>query len=337
MQSDPLVQDAARDAGTGATSSPQLASAERAAYPSRPRGTGELIELYVTATALGVYTGVWIPYAAGLASDGAVSGSSSTEHIIYLLSMLAGGGVFAIGVAGLDNSGDGLQPGTAAAMSMGLRYGVASGVLLWGALDGALSSTISMVCDVTCRAVEHRAGFVKRLALPLGLGLGGFLISAIIGDVSQPDVPEVRFVEAGGLWGAGLGFLLSIAVQDVGQGLAITAGGLGLGLLCAAILASSGAEISPRRSWIATLALVLGAGVGATFSGIAAIAVGDFDPTMFGAATAAAGGAGLVLGLVFTQAVDDSIPRSDAVLNLRLDVAPSLDGRGGTISLGGSF
>jgi hypothetical protein len=304
--------------------------------PTR-RGTGELVELYITAAAFGVYTGFWIPFAAGLEGGSSAGGGGSAENIGYSLSMLAGGGLFALGVAGLD-SGNGLRTGTAPAMSMGLRYGFASGFLLWGALDPVLSPVNNFICDPTCREIDSHPGFVERTALPFGLGLGGLLMGAVIGYGLEPGVPEVRFVETGGLWGTTIGFLLAIAAaEDSQQGFAITAGGLGLGLLSTAIIAGAGVRMSPRRSWLSTLGLVVGVGGGAAISGIASGAASEFDPTVFGTVTLVTGVAGLVTALVITQGMDDSTSASQAELDLRLDFAPALDGRGGTASLRGSF
>ncbi len=311
--------------------------AEHAPQDPTRRGTGELVELYITATTFGVYTGFWIPFAAGLQGGSSASGGGSAENLVYTLSMLAGGGLFALGVAGLD-SGDGLRTGTAPAMSMGLRYGFASGLLFWGALDGVLSPTDSFVCDLTCHEVDNRPGLVERSALPFGFGLGGLLIGAVIGYGLEPGVPEVRFVETGGIWGSSIGFLLSIAAaENSHQGFAITAGGLGLGLLSTAIIAGAGVRMSPRRSWLSTLGLVIGVGGGAAISGIAAGAAEEFDPTVFGTVSAVTGVAGLVAALLLTQGMDDSTPTSQAELDIRLDFAPALDGRGGTASLRGSF
>lgn len=310
---------------------------EQAPQDPTRRGTGELIELYISATAFGVYTGFWIPFAAGLEGGSSSSGGGSAENIVYTLSMLAGGGLFALGVAGLD-SGDGLRTGTAPAMSMGIRYGFASGLLLWGALDDVLSPAGGTVCDVTCRSIDGRTGLVERTALPFGFGLGGLLIGAVVGYGLEPGVPEVRFVEAGGVWGAGIGLLVSVAAaQNSRQGFAITAGGMGLGLLSTAIAAGAGVRMSPRRSWFSSLGLLIGVGGGAAISSIAAGAAEEFDPTVFGTVTAVTGVAGLITALVITEGMDDRATPSQAELDVHLEFSPAFDGRGGTASVRGTF
>nr|MDQ3038059.1 hypothetical protein [Myxococcota bacterium] len=309
------------------------------ADPTR-RGDGEAIELYITAAVYGVYLGFWIPYAAGLESGG--SGSGSAENLVYSLSMLAGGGIMALGVAGLD-SGNGLRTGVGPSMSMGLRYGLGMGFLMWGAFDPVLGPTGGRFDPITGTFIETRDGMIERTAFPMAFGLGGMLIGATMGYGLSPSTNDVRFVETGGIWGTGLGLLAAIAAaQDSSQGFAITAAGLGTGLLTTSIIVAAGARVTSRRGWFMTLGFVIGAGAGTIVPALAAAATGEFSVQIFGAVAAATSIAGLITAFVLTEGMDAPRPgpdgartESDAAPPIQVGLAP-MEG-GGLATISGAF
>jgi hypothetical protein len=303
-----------------------------------------VIELYITAVSYGIYLGFWIPFAAGLEATSGSTGSG--ENLGYSLAMLAGGGLMALAVAGLD-SGDGMRTGVAPSMSVGLRYGLGMGFLMWGALDNVLTSVDSFD-RVTFRARDTRPGFIERTALPMGFGLGGLVLGAAIGFGASPSTDHVRFVETGGIWGTAVGFLAALAVSppESAQGFGITAAGLATGVLTTALIASTGLQISPRRSWFLTLGLLAGTAAGAIVPLIATAGTGGFSVQIFGAVAAATSIAGLVAAYLLTEGMDERIRERDAerrrgragfdpLRDLRLDVG-ALDG-GGMVSLRGGL
>ncbi len=81
---------------------PPAASVPVAAPPALPsaprhddgrRGTGEIVELYITAAGLGALTGGYLPF---VTTNGGASGTT------YVFTTLAGAGLFAVGVLSLD-------------------------------------------------------------------------------------------------------------------------------------------------------------------------------------------------------------------------------------------
>lgn len=325
----------------GAVGSVRVPSSEEMAEapPTTPpdptrRGDGELIELYITATLFGVYAGFWIPFGAGLQGGS----DRNPESLVYSLSVLAGGGLFALGVAGLD-SGPGLRTGVGPAISMGIRYGVATGFLMWGALDPVLSPTREVpgpsgACDMsggTFTCEENRAGLVERTALPAGFGATGALLGALVGYALRPTTQQVRMVEMGGLWGSAIGLLSSLgAAQDSSQGFAITATAMGLGLAGTALSTAFGVNLSGRRMGFMTLGLVAGAAVGMLAPLIALAATREWSWPIL-SITGATGLAGLVVAGVLTNGMDDGATAPD----LHVSISP-MDG-GGMASIGGSF
>lgn len=332
---------------------PERPAAPIDAEPADPtrRGDGEAIELYITAAAYGVYLGFWIPFAAGLESSDDGSGDGSPENLVYSLTMLGGGGLMALLVAGLD-SGDGLRTGVGPSISMGIRYGLGAGFLMWGALDPILSDTSTFSTDPAppyfggC-TIENRGGWAERTGLPMGFGLGGALLGAVIGYGLSPSTDDVRFVETGGIWGTGLGLLAAIAAaQDSSQGFGITATGLGLGLLTNAIIAGVTDDITPRRAWLMTLGFAIGAAAGTIVPALAAAGTGDFDVRIFGAVAAATSIAGLITAFLLTDGMDERIRERDRarregrvafdpMRDLRLGAGPTEGG--GVLTLTGQF
>jgi hypothetical protein len=309
------------------------ASPERAAGPVAPvdptrRGDAEMVELYITGTLFGVYAGFFIPFASGLQGGS----NRNPESLVYSLAVLAGGGLFALGISGLD-VGPGLRTGIGPSISMGLRYGLAAGFMTWGALDPVLSPTLRGVCDpvgtFTCE--ENRAGLVERTGLPAGFGAAGALIGAMVGYGLRPTTQQVRMVEMGGLWGTAIGLLSSLgAAQDSAQGFTITATSMGLGLAGVAISTAFGVQLSGRRMGFMTLGLVAGAAVGMLAPLIALAATREWSWPIL-SITGATGLAGLVVAGVLTDGMTDGAARPD----FHVSVSP-MDG-GGLASVSGSF
>lgn len=325
--------------GPGGSAPPQELAEE--APPTTPvdptrRGNGELTELYISAGLLGGYTGFFLPFAAGL--EATSGGSGSGANLVYSLSILAGGGLFALGVAGLD-SGAGMRTGIAPAMSTGIRYGLLTGFLMWGALDPVLDPASGRFDPLTGRMISTgRLGLAQRTALPFGFGLGGLLLGAALGYGLEPSTDQVRFVETGGLWGMSLGLLIAVgAAQSSEAGFALTVGGLGAGLLTNALVAGSGVRISARRAWFMTLGLAIGAGGGAIIPAIASSASGGFSRDVFGTITVVTSIAGLVGAYFLTEGMDAPRPgtRPEAGPDVRLSVSPMDDG--GLATASGTF
>lgn len=322
----------------GASRAPSTPSASTARPPAQPagpppdptrRGDGELAELYITGTALGAYTGFFVPFAAGLAGQ---ARDQDLASLVYALTIVGGGGLFALGVAGLDSIGGGLRTGVGPAISMGVRYGIATGLLMWGALDPALSTVTHGMCGTemfTCS--YNRAGLMERTSLPMAFGIGGGLLGAAIGFGLRPSVEQVRVVEVGGLWGTLVGLLASGgAAEDNAQGFVITASGMGLGMLGTSIALAAGARIGPGRVGFMSLGLAGGAAVGMLVPLIASGITGGWSWPFF-TITSATGIAGLVLAGVLTDGMNEGGSGPD----VRVSASP-LEG-GGVLDVSGTF
>lgn len=320
-------------AGYGVAGSSQLASADPAqpAQPSDPsrRGDGEAIELYISAALFGAFSGVFVPLAANLDLEPPMGSTGDPEVLVYLATTIVGAGVMALGVLALD-SGEGLRTGIGPSISMGLRYGLASGFLLWGALDDAFDPW------------DVHSGRVERVAMPFAVGLGGGLIGALIGYGFRPSTSQVRFVEASGIWGAGFGAFIGLAAaEDSTEGFALSAGGLGLALLTTSIMASAGAYTSPRRAWLLSLGFVIGTGVSGvvTSIGVASrLLVGDLTYQLFGGLAAVTSIAGLITVALLSDGMDERRDRgARAEIPVQLGIAPAAQGQGAIGTVSGSF
>jgi hypothetical protein len=304
--------------------------------PTR-RGDGELVELYITASLYGIYTGFWIPFAAGL--EGGSGRDAGPANVGYSLALLAGGGLFALGVAGLD-SGDGLRTGVGPSISIGTRLGLLSGFLMWGAFDEVLAPTL--VCPGGSSCAENRTGWTQRTAFPLAMGAGGMVIGAIVGYGLRPTTNQVRFVELqGGLWGTSFGLFLGLAATPQGNepvGFGFTLGGLAAGVLATSIVGAAGIDMSQRRAWLITAGWAAGVGAAALVSLIVSAATAEFGafPIVFGGIGAATSLGGLILAGLLSEGVDRGrTPPRTAEIDIRPTFGP-LEG-GGMAGVSGTF
>lgn len=280
------------------------ASSDATAAPTDPtrRDDAEIVELYITATTFGVYTGFWVPFGSGLQGGQ----DRNPESLLYSLSILAGGGLFALGVSALD-SGEGLRAGVGASTSASLRYGVALGFLMWGAFDPVLSPNGH--CDPsaggTYTCTENRAGLAERTSLPLVFGATGALVGLGVGLGLRPTIEQVRAVEMGGLWGGAIGLLSALgASQDSSQGFAITATGVGVGLLGTAIASGMGVRMGGRRLGFMTLGLGAGALAGLLVPAIGSAGAHGWSWPLF-SVTGATALAGLIIAGLVTNGMDE--------------------------------
>lgn len=305
------------------------AVAHEVAPPADPtrRDDAEIIELYITASTFGVYTGFWIPFGAGLQGGN----DRNPESLVYSVSVLAGGALFALGVAGLD-SGSGMRAGQPAAISASLRYGVALGFMMWGALDPVLSPNDHCDPSGTFTCTENRAGLAERTSLPLAFGAAGGLVGLGVALGLRPTTDQVRSVEMGGLWGGAIGLLSALgAAPDSSSGFAITATSVGLGLLGSAAVAGMGVHLGGRRMGFMTLGLLAGAAVGLLVPAFGAIGAHDWSWPLF-SVTGATGLAGLVIAGLVTDGMDEG-PSTGP--DIHVSVSPTEGG--GMASLSGSF
>ncbi len=271
------------------------------------RGTGEAVELYISAAAAGAITGGYIPFAA---SNNTATGAT------YILSTVAGAGVFAIGVLTLDLTMQ-LPSGVPPTISSSIRFGIAHGVLAMGLYfatpgdhDGTTAFTLTW------------SGAMAGTLVGLGVGFG-----------LTPSVREERFVESTGYWGAALGTYIAMLTgfEDTTTSLSLTWGGLDIGLLTGIVLASIGAIPSTRRTHWIDLGFVVGSGVGALIPSLY-FAYSE-EPVVwpaYGVAMLLGSVSGWLLTYFLTEGMD--APEAPPV---SVGLAP-IDG-GAALSLSGSF
>lgn len=326
---------------------PPVQMAPRPMTEQRPRdpyarGTGELIELYITMSAFGIYTGIYIPYVAGLnqcfglrpgdaippacptrieRTSGMLEIDDNALNAAFVFPSLIGGGLFALAVGGMDAIG--LRTGVGPSISVGLRYGTVSGFLLWGTMG-----------STTLNDREHLAvGWVSALT--------GGVIGAVMGYGTQPSTDQVRFVETGGLWGAGLGLLLGTTIagwddtfdrDDDELIVGMTLGGMWSALLVNSILAGVGTSVSAARGWALTLGFATGAAAGTLVPLIVSSFSQTFSPAIFGGVASGTSIVGLIIAYLITEGM---AARAAAPPPIALGIAP-LDG-GGALSVSGAF
>jgi len=218
------------------------------------------------------------------------------------------------------------------AISMGMRYGIATGLLMWGALDTELHTVTHDMCGpdmFTCDA--NRRGLMERTSLPMAFGVGGGLLGAAIGFGLRPSAEQVRVVEVGGLWGTLVGLLASAgAAENNSQGFVITASGMGLGMLGTSIALAAGARIGPARIGLMSLGLAGGAAVGMLVPLFASGVAGGWSWPFFTITSATA-----IAGLVLAGVLTDGMGEGDAAPDVHVSVAPT-DG-GAVVGLYGTF
>ncbi|AKF09026.1 hypothetical protein [Sandaracinus amylolyticus] len=276
--------------------------------PAR-RSDGELVDLYVSAGILGGYAGFWVPYALSLDDDG-----------WYALSVLGGASLLALGVVGID-SDDGLRRGVASTLAVSIRYGMSLGFLLWGALDPELAPISS-----------DRRGMAERAFVPLAGGLAGVLVGATIGLGLSPSVQHVRFVETAGLWGTALGLLVANAASTDGPtAFALGAGGLGAGVVVAALVAGAGVRADAARGWL----LTLGFASGTLVAGIVAL-IAQGEPSLFGMVGVGTSVGGLALAFLLTEVLGGDHEHAYRIAALEGVRVTPIDG-GAMVSLSGAL
>ncbi|MCZ7677323.1 MAG: hypothetical protein M5U28_00495 [Sandaracinaceae bacterium] len=139
------------------------------------RGTGEIVELYISAALAGAITGAYIPF---VASD------DTAVPTTYVLTSLAGAGVFAVGVLTLDLTMT-LPSGVPPTISASIRFGIAHGMLgmgLYLAAPGINDGDVAF-------------------SLAWGGSIAGALVGLGVGFGLTPTVEEERLVESVGIWG----------------------------------------------------------------------------------------------------------------------------------------
>ncbi|MFK7990028.1 MAG: hypothetical protein AB8I08_28675 [Sandaracinaceae bacterium] len=337
-EASPLRARAAQITGRAATAAPTTPLTTQAAtpYSARPyasaaqpfepyrrephvpppdpshRGTGEIVELYITAGLFGVGSGIYLTSAGGGGPDGAA----------YALTAVGGGAVMAASVLLLDLT-DSIETGMAPAISTGIRAGLAFGL-----------TTAYMLSEVGVSPDPLAVSSLIWGGSALGLVAG-----AAIGFGANPSVRQVRFIESTELWGLGLGVGLAMLTdfQDA-AGSVLMFGGLSVGLLSGLSVVAANAELSTRHSLFLDLGFMAGGGVGAAIVGAIAV-YGDLG----GDETIAVGG-GLLAGSIagwallygLTSGMDDSEEEADPESpEVRMGMSP-VEG-GGVGSLYGTF
>ncbi len=333
----PIYGAAPTSAPTYVYTAPGQPQTRPAPEDPRRRGTGEIVELYITGGLFGGYVGAWIPWGAGLFETAA----GDDRARLTTVGVFLGAGVMALSVFGLDQIDGGLRTGVPAGISMGIRYGLGLGALslgIYGAANGVSTPTAMNVI-----------GFA---------GLGGAVLGGGLALGLEAHPSQVQFVQAAGLWGAFFGAQLAMLIapllaldsvsgpfgsfpasqtrQEVGFGLAT--GGLSAGLLAGLIFSAAHLNPSARRSWLMTLGVIAGTGAGtALWSLISAIA-DEFDVPTLGGCQLVGALAGLILVGVMTSGDHERAnwdEPGDDVPSVQLTIAPMQGG--GTLGFAGTF
>lgn len=239
--------------------------------PNR-RGTGEAIELYITAGLFGALTGAYLPY---VASDATAAGS------VYALTMIGGAGLFVVGALALDL---GLDPvsGVEPTIASSIRFGIANGFFAFLLYD-----------DLSFPSTDGNVSFT----LPWIGGAAGAALGLAIGFGLEPEVREERFVESAGVWGVGLTGAIAMALggerdsQTYAGALGLA--GLNAGWLIGALVTAGGGHQSIGRTLFMDMGFLGGFGIGMAIPAIGYIvtqSVPDEEALGVGAAIGAVAG-----------------------------------------------
>ena len=210
------------------------------------RGTGEIVELYITAAIFGGITGVYIPY---MATDATANG------VTYVLTSVAGAGLLAVGVLTLDLTSS-IRTGVAPTISAGIRLGLANGLLTYGVYESDASARGLTTDRTDTDFTLAWGGGAVGLAIGLGVGFG-----------LNPSVRDARFVESVALWGGALGSYAAMMDRyDPVAGVAMTLVGLDVGLLAGLIATALDAHPSTGRTLFLDLGFLAGSALGAGLS-----------------------------------------------------------------------
>lgn len=262
---------------------------------------GEVIDLMITTGGYGIMVGNSVV----LWTDNSGTPSHTTATIL-------GATLSLTGLLALD-----APRGVPTTMAVGLRYGLALSLMGYGTFAG-----------------NDFDGEAALAAMAVG-GLLGYGVGAGIGFGGRPHVSRTRFVETGGLWGAGLGALLAAAGCDRCDGSGVFAAllaGTSGGVLAHTLVAFL-APVSAARGWLLNAAFAGGAGIGALLPW--GLTNGEADAHVIAAVSAATGV--VALGVVF--AVSDGIQDAgwdesveETLSHLQIGVGPTQGGAMATIS-----
>jgi len=202
-------------------------------------------------------------------------------------------------------------------MAIGLRYGALLGGFSYGAFSGNSFDPEAFLVGVTLGGV-------------IGYGVG-----AGIGFGARPHVSRSRFVEAGGLWGAGFAVLLGSAICSSGSGsscggpsgpMGALVAGISGGVLVNTLIATL-TPVSVGRGWLMNAGFLAGSGLGALVTW--GFSNGNADDEVVLGVAAAVGFVGL--GTIF--AVTDSLQDSgwdesteEVLSRISIGAAPAPDG-----------
>jgi hypothetical protein len=265
---------------------------------------GEIVDLMITTGGYGISLGnsivIW--------TDNSGTPSHTTATIL-------GATLSLTGLLALD-----APRGVPTVMATGLRYGIVLSLFGYGAFAG-----------------DRFDGEAALASIAVG-GLLGVGVGAGIGFGGRPHVSRTRFVESGGLWGAGFGALLAAAGCercDGGGVFGALLGGTSGGLLLHTLFAFL-SPVSAGRGWLLNAAFLAGGGLGALLPW--GLTNGEADGRVIAAVSAATGA--VALGVVF--AVTDGIQDAgwdesvtEALSRIQIGVGPTQGGAMATV--GGQF
>ncbi|HJL14696.1 MAG TPA: hypothetical protein RMH99_03510, partial [Sandaracinaceae bacterium LLY-WYZ-13_1] len=254
--------------------------------PTR-RGTGEMVELYITSALFGAFTGAYIPT---VATDDGVSGTT------YALTMIGGAGLMAVGVLTLDLAAP-LRTGVAPTVSESIRLGLANGLLVWG-IGGAAGE------------VDGDAGF----SLAWGGAALGLATGVAVGFGLEPSVRDARFVESVSLWGGVLGTAAALISEysEPVLGVALTLVGLDAGLLAALATVAADTHPSTARTLLLDLGFLAGTGAGALVPSLYYFTQRTApEPVAVGVGMAIGAVGGWLLSYLLTDGMDDAEAEAD--------------------------
>ncbi len=262
--------------------------------PNEP-GTGEYIEMYTMTAAFGVFTGFYIPWAAGVRDSGSGTGGRASEaNLAYSLGMIGGGAAFALSAMGLHLAG--MRTGQPGSIAIGFRWGTIAGMLgFLSAIDYGFGGP--------------RLDDAERMSIWWGLGMTGGVLGTVLGYATEPSTDDVRFVECGAIWGTGYGALLASTVvtaldpdlRDPSLGFGLTLGGTLAGIATTSILAGTGVHIPSRRAWLLTLGYVIGTAAATVVTAVAFSITREFSPIVLGTLGIALSTTGLVVTALLTD------------------------------------
>ena len=267
--------------------------------------TGEIVDLMITTGGYGVLLGNSIV-------DWAPDGTSGVAS--HFTATVLGVALSLTGLLAID-----APRGVPTTMAIGLRYGVVLGAFGYGAFAGNNFQVEPFLASMV-----------------LG-GLVGYGVGAGVGFGTRPHASRSRFVEAGGLWGAGFAGLLAGAVCNRGG----CDGSAAFGALLAGVSAGVAthiiiAALNPvhaGRGWLMNAGFAVGAGLGAFFTwGLSnGTAGGEY---VMGIA-AGVGFAGLVTLFAITDGIQDSgwdEGTEEVLSRIQISAGPTQGGAVGTIS-----